>query len=879
MSRLTLVADIVQELREGATQGVFIVGQHGVGKTWVVGQVLAALGADTTVIRLSPSAALSHVQFGAVNARIGATDQRLDDFHSVLLGLERQIQQDLAEAPVVLVVDNAAHLDGQSAAVIAQALLDTGAKLILSDLPGSAGDALHQLWRDGGLRRFEVDPLAAGEVQALMEGLLEGRVAGAAASYLWQRSNGNAGVVKGLVAGALEDGTLREIAGTWALDHPADHLGAESRDFLRMDLAQISPASKRIVDILALAGPLPLDALLQLCTADELDEVQQSEIAVITLGREVKVELARPAFSAAIRELVPVGRSRGLRAEVSTVFDPHALGLHDSIITDVLWQLDCGLAIDDHVLVNAATLANRALRTPDALRISKLITHGPHLASALAQQSLASYHASQLSAARDLATRSLSLAADSATAAQALEAWCWAFAPEEDFGERFAGALSAYHGQFGDTSAEDDAGSPGFRVEELRALAELSLGDLEHTHRRLDALLANPTLVDVGTTVQLKGMLCEVLAGSGRAAEASSLAVEILAALDQEPFSRPDISVLAYARASAAMIYYGDWESATELLETAISVHHNLILPSRGLRHLGLAMMYIRMGRVEEALAQMRPCLDALVEHDPWLVLPVALGLGAYASALRGDVDQARARLAQLDGLRRRGAAMYALEGRAYAIAASSTIGDTSSGIDELAEIRANCQAHGYATIEFTVAMLMIRMGGGAVLGRLQELAEVVQSRHRDFYVAYGQAMASQKGEMLQDASTMATMQGFDLIAAELAATAQERFSESGQQQKSRKAAAMLLTLRDRLPGIASQAFGSADHPELTRREAEIAKFVAAGLSNNDIATRLHVSLRTVEGHLYRTFIKLDIKSREELAHMARALESAGTTE
>jgi DNA-binding NarL/FixJ family response regulator len=46
---------------------------------------------------------------------------------------------------------------------------------------------------------------------------------------------------------------------------------------------------------------------------------------------------------------------------------------------------------------------------------------------------------------------------------------------------------------------------------------------------------------------------------------------------------------------------------------------------------------------------------------------------------------------------------------------------------------------------------------------------------------------------------------------------------------------------------------------------------VAAGLSNRDIADRLTVSVRTVEGHLYRACIKLDISDREELATMIRS--------
>ena len=52
----------------------------------------------------------------------------------------------------------------------------------------------------------------------------------------------------------------------------------------------------------------------------------------------------------------------------------------------------------------------------------------------------------------------------------------------------------------------------------------------------------------------------------------------------------------------------------------------------------------------------------------------------------------------------------------------------------------------------------------------------------------------------------------------------------------------------------------------LTSREREIANLVAAGLSNKEIAQRLTVSVRTVEGHIYRACTKLDITDRSEIA-------------
>jgi DNA-binding CsgD family transcriptional regulator len=57
----------------------------------------------------------------------------------------------------------------------------------------------------------------------------------------------------------------------------------------------------------------------------------------------------------------------------------------------------------------------------------------------------------------------------------------------------------------------------------------------------------------------------------------------------------------------------------------------------------------------------------------------------------------------------------------------------------------------------------------------------------------------------------------------------------------------------------------------LTAREIEIARLVAEGLSNREIAARLHLSHRTVEAHLSRMYSKLAVRSRTELIrHLTR---------
>ena len=109
------------------------------------------------------------------------------------------------------------------------------------------------------------------------------------------------------------------------------------------------------------------------------------------------------------------------------------------------------------------------------------------------------------------------------------------------------------------------------------------------------------------------------------------------------------------------------------------------------------------------------------------------------------------------------------------------------------------------------------------------------------------------------------------MSAADAAAQAAVAFEAADDRRRSVEAAAAATRLAAECGGIRTPALDLAAHPlPLTVREREIANLVAAGLSNREIADRLVVSVRTVEGHLYRACIKLDISDREDLAAMIR---------
>jgi DNA-binding NarL/FixJ family response regulator len=84
---------------------------------------------------------------------------------------------------------------------------------------------------------------------------------------------------------------------------------------------------------------------------------------------------------------------------------------------------------------------------------------------------------------------------------------------------------------------------------------------------------------------------------------------------------------------------------------------------------------------------------------------------------------------------------------------------------------------------------------------------------------------------------------------------------------------APLLDLARTSPGwVARDGRGSPGSPpergpaSLTRSELEVARLVAQGLTNAQVATRLFVSVNTVKAHLRRVFTKLGVHQRSAVA-------------
>ena len=126
-------------------------------------------------------------------------------------------------------------------------------------------------------------------------------------------------------------------------------------------------------------------------------------------------------------------------------------------------------------------------------------------------------------------------------------------------------------------------------------------------------------------------------------------------------------------------------------------------------------------------------------------------------------------------------------------------------------------------------------------------------------------------GAALHAASRRLEDMGALLLAADAAAQAAAAHTRQDRRGSAQASATCAQRLAQACEGARTPALATLAAPlPLTGREREVVTLAAGGLSNRQIADRLVVSVRTVEGHLYRACAKLGASDRAELAALLR---------
>ncbi|EGD45004.1 transcriptional regulator, LuxR family, partial [Nocardioidaceae bacterium Broad-1] len=192
--------------------------------------------------------------------------------------------------------------------------------------------------------------------------------------------------------------------------------------------------------------------------------------------------------------------------------------------------------------------------------------------------------------------------------------------------------------------------------------------------------------------------------------------------------------------------------------------------------------------------------------------------------------------------------------------------GATTEAIARAAEAADLARDAGSPAYEVLAWQTAVQLGGAtaAATRRLTSLAGL--GPRAETALTHAKAWSDEDGDALLEVAHAWARLG-DLVAAgDAAAQAADVQRRAGRQGSALTAAATAEKLAER-SGACTPALVVAARPlPLTAREREIAALAARGLSNKDIAARLTLSVRTVEGHLYRAGHKLGVSERAALS-------------
>jgi DNA-binding CsgD family transcriptional regulator len=177
---------------------------------------------------------------------------------------------------------------------------------------------------------------------------------------------------------------------------------------------------------------------------------------------------------------------------------------------------------------------------------------------------------------------------------------------------------------------------------------------------------------------------------------------------------------------------------------------------------------------------------------------------------------------------------------------------------------------------QFAVAVMVLhdlaRLGGpGVAAPRLSALVTLVGGPFGPACAAHAEALFTRDGPGLDRVSESFEGMGAMLLAAEAAAEAAATYRAEGKKGSMLASSARARRLLESCEGARTPALSGLAPDPLTLGEREVAMLAVGGLTSPEIAGRLVLSVRTVEGYLQRASEKLGVASRAELRSVLAA--------
>jgi DNA-binding CsgD family transcriptional regulator len=658
-------------------------------------------------------------------------------------------------------------------------------------------------------------------------------------SRLFAESGGVVGVAAALVDAGRREGRLINRDGSWAA--PAGLCSPSLTGLAERLLDGVEEEDRATAEVMALLGTTDLETVIALRGAASVGRLEAQGVArIAAVGDRRIATLMPPLLAAHCRATAPEGVRRLLDGGLGGTAERPASSAERAAEDQAL------LVHLVHARAAEARAAAEAQwsRRPDATTAVARLT--ALLADGAASDIVASAFADALAVDGDAADRARIAALHARwrveqgtpldTAVAELRASAGGFEEHAGIAEAAAVALEVEMRGVPHDAEERLALADGLPQEVTAALLEAWTAVLVARGRLLDAAecLADREALPVPVDQRLAALRGFLLLGTGRHAEASTFAAHGLRAAWSE-LDAAAIRAHGFL-AGLCQVIAGQYAAADESLSRIL------------------------------ALGEAGP-LDRSDELG-------ILALATLAAARRGDAATGEQRQARIAASPAAGSVM----GRVAAAWSSAQLLAYRGRMAEAAHaLAAHADDMHRDGVDLWSAWSLINAIEVSPDGTLSDLAEEwlsgMQAEHLSAHFAFLQARdAGLPDQMLAVIPRLQATgrSGLGVVAYRLAA---ERLRAIGELEEAARADAEREAFIARLPRRAFDATRfNATAVNLTGREREISRLVAGGLSNPQIASRLVLSVRTVESHLHRIMRKTGTANRGELAAYVRSL-------
>ena len=834
---------------DSAGCGVLLTGPAGVGKTTLARLVTDTM--DCAVRWVAGTESARSIPLGAFAHMIG--QPTLGDPVMFLSAARDSL---LADGPLLLGIDDAHLLDHLSATLLHQLAIDRAARIVATVRSGEVvPDAVTSLWKDGHLTRLDLAPFTKRQSIELVESALGGHLEGLSADLMWKASGGNALFLRHLVEGARDAGRLRNVRGVWQLRGQAT-ITNELAALLKGRVDRLPADVLDALRLLSLCEPIDVDVLSELAGGEAVEQAEtRGFIAPTTDGDTLNARFTHPLWGDVIRRNLGRTASRRLRGRLVQVLRTREQPTGTDRIRLAELTLDSDQPVDVMLLTDAA-------RT--AVTMSDVAVGEKFAREALRRDG-------GLEAA-DLLSRALLTQGRPNEIEEILDA----YSPDQldDIALLRWGMtrICNFYWSMGDSKRGDEVLALLQRritrpplslvVEGIESATLLYENHLEEASATAERVLADPQAPSFAVAWAVIGQRALPLMGRGD--EVAPLVARL-----REVRSQVD-GTLIYPASFAeiqALTFTGRLEEAQRTADAYSEFTTSGQYIAWGMMKTFTGHVEVARGRLSAAVAGLAEAVAALSSNS----------LGAWGYPAKIALVQAYSLLGCVEDAERVRASARERSGRHLVVFdPSMRVAEAWLAAAQGTPVRAVELAHKAAetalkTCQFAVEAEALhaaaRFGDRTAAPRLAELASRLDGALAPLYAEHAAAVAAADATALDRCATEFERVGALLSAADSAAQATTIHTRHGDKRACSASAAVANRLAAVCGGARTPAILAADQPlPLTAREREIANLVAAGMSNREIAERLTLSVRTVEGHIYRACTKFDVADREELA-------------